>query len=289
MTVDAAAEVPLAWLAELAAEGTAYDVATPADLTAAALRDGADHGRYQALVVTSEEALTPEQLAVLDQYQRDFGVRHVDTPIAPGPNAPIALPSTLTQLNGVVQGTSRTQERRCSVPEGRGPDRERLRLRAAAPTPTVTALVETDAGEPLVGVVTHLDGREKLVVPQLSPAVLHWRLLAHGLIGWATDGVHLGLRRAWLAMQVDDIFLPNFLWNPKTGETDRSLTVRMTPGDVRRAAAWSKANDFRLDLGFNAFGRTPALSGPCSTTATTSGGGTTPTPTSTWTCRTRPP
>jgi hypothetical protein len=120
--------------------------------------------------------------------------------------------------------------------------------------------VATDDGNPLVGTVTQLDGREQLfVVPQLSPAVLHWRLLAHGLIGWATDGAHLGLRRAWLAMQVDDVFLPNFLWNPETGETDRSLTVRMTPGDVRRAAEWSEANHFRLDLGFNAFGRTPAL------------------------------
>ncbi|MCU1486822.1 MAG: hypothetical protein JWN67_3568 [Actinomycetia bacterium] len=259
VTADATAQVARAWIGELTAEGTPYDVAAPGEVTAAALRDGTDHGRYQALIVTSGGLLTPAQTAVLDQYQRDFGVRRIDTPIAPGPAAPIALPPRITQLDGVVGRL--TEAGRAVFPYLKG----EIPIESAfgflpAPSPAITALVETDAGNPLVATVTQLDGREELfVVPQLSPAVLHWRLLAHGLIGWASGGAHLGLRRAWLAMQVDDVFLPNFLWNPKTAQTDHSVTASMTPRDVRRAAEWSKANDFRLDLGFNAFGRTPAL------------------------------
>jgi hypothetical protein len=259
VTADAADEEPQAWADQLAAEGTPYDVAAPAELSAAALRAGPDHGRYQGLVVTSEEVLTPAQAAVLDQYQRDFGVRRVDAPIAPGPAAPVVLPPALSPLDGVTGTLTDAGRKVFPYLKGEVPIESAFGF-VPGPSPDVTALVETEAGDPLVGTVTHPDGREELfVVPQLSPAVLHWRLLAHGLIGWATDGAHLGLRRAWLAMQVDDVFLPNFLWNPEKAATDRTITVRMTPGDVRRAAEWSRANHFRLDLGFNAYGRSAAL------------------------------
>ena len=80
--------------------------------------------------------------------------------------------------------------------------------------------------------------------------------LSHGLLGWATRGVHLGLRHHFFAVHIDDVLLPNFRWDMEANETafGGGDVIRMTPEDVGRAAAWSERQDFRLDLAFNGGG-----------------------------------
>jgi len=80
-----------------------------------------------------------------------------------------------------------------------------------------------------------------------------WLLLGPGLIDWVTGGAHLGLYRNYSTIHVDDMFTSDDAWDITThaNNYDPTAALRMTPVDVDAAAAWEKANNFRLDFLFN--------------------------------------
>ena len=92
----------------------------------------------------------------------------------------------------------------------------------------------------------------------------HNQLLRHGMLNWVTRGVYLGYQRNYLELQVDDLFLGDDAWDEATNTTsyDPARASRMTPADVDRAIAWSRARGLRLDMAYNgggsALGRRPA-------------------------------
>ena len=85
---------------------------------------------------------------------------------------------------------------------------------------------------------------------------LHSELLRHGQLAWVTRGTFFGDQRNYLEMHVDDIFLPDDIWNPAGHFTDFNPAdaVRMSPGDVTTAVAWSRATGLRLDGLYNGGG-----------------------------------
>ena len=91
----------------------------------------------------------------------------------------------------------------------------------------------------------------------------HNQLLRHGMLDWVTRGVYLGYQRNYLELQVDDLFLGDDAWDEATNTTsyDPARASRMTPGDVDRAIAWSRARGLRLDMAFNGGGSALAGAG----------------------------
>ena len=85
---------------------------------------------------------------------------------------------------------------------------------------------------------------------------LHSQLLRHGQLAWVTRGTFFGDQRNYLELHVDDVFLPDDIWDPTTHTTNFNpeAAVRMTPGDVATAVAWSRATGLRLDSLYNGGG-----------------------------------
>lgn len=247
------------WRDALGRAGVPYDVLVPskrAPLTFAGLARGTS-GRYQAVVVARSAlgALAPGELAALEDYERRFAVRRISS----GPESPSARADPLNAQT--LSGTAwLTREGRRVFPGLRGPvpvSDARVAGRALGSRPAGSVLLRAGT-TPLLSEVRHPDGRQELVDGLVQdPERLHSQLLAPGLIAWASRGVHLGLWRHHLSVQVDDVLLAAFLWDRRAkrpGRPGRAGRVIMTPADVDRAASWSDRAGLRLDLGINASG-----------------------------------
>ena len=245
-----------AWRAALHSQGVPFDVVLAGDdepLTAERLRVGGQHGRYQAVVQASDAGgpvdLAPAERAALDDYVRTFGVREVIACGAPPTAASAPLQDLAgTRLTLTPQGSPWFPYLAGGVPVTVG--------RGWLPTSAgsdAEALLSGPGGQPVVAQVRSRGYDQLYVGVQTAPWMTHAQLLAPGLIGWATRGVHLGNHRFYLAAQVDDVLLPNYLWDPQRNETvfDDRRVVRMTPDDVRYAVEWSRRQGFTLDLAYN--------------------------------------
>jgi len=260
-----------AWQAQLSAQQVPFDtvVLESSQMTTETLSAEPGHGRYQAVVVATSELLTggapgrsldQDEQDVVATYERTFNVRQVVAFAAAVPGLGLDF-AAVTDLGGTVAHV--TPEGRDTFGDLAGPvPIMGVQGHPATPTPDGMARVEVaaDDGRALVASTTTGDGRQIMVVTlNTSPTLLHAQLLGNGLLRWVTRGIHLGLRRIYLAAQVDDVFLPNFRWDVDTDRTSPARTVRMTAADVDRAASWSRRQHFRIDLAFNAFGRAPQL------------------------------
>ncbi|HEU4346483.1 MAG TPA: hypothetical protein VFR35_01720, partial [Actinoplanes sp.] len=79
-------------------------------------------------------------------------------------------------------------------------------------------------------------------------------------------GVHLGLSRNFLSVQVDDVFLPDSRWSESANCTPgedcpagvTTPEIRMRAADAFAAATWQISRHFTLDMAFNANGSVEA-------------------------------
>jgi hypothetical protein len=105
------------WKQALRDSGVPYDtlVATQAaDITAATLRAGTDHGRYDAIVLadgalayspapgTWASALSADEWSTLADYEREFGVRELDAYAFPQPAYGLVSPADGGDMGGVT-------------------------------------------------------------------------------------------------------------------------------------------------------------------------------------------
>lgn len=277
VSTDGEDEATAAWRDLFADEGVPHDevlLEAGDELRASTLRRTDGGGRYQAIVLADSHLgadgrpdvaslLDDEARLAIDGYQRDTGARLVAGVVVPDAALPVTVapaPVDLDDRAGRVTDAGRDVFPYLvgDVPvEGAFGF---VPTAASTGAASITTLVALPGDRPLVFVARGAGGTETLyLTPQISPSVLHWRLLRHGLLGWATGGVHVGLRRLHYAMQVDDIFLPNFRWDVEQNQTRAEAgTSLMTPDDYVEAARWSRDNDLRLDMVFNASGRTRA-------------------------------
>jgi hypothetical protein len=111
------------------------------------------------------------------------------------------------------------------------------------------------AGTAYLGVYTHPeDGREEMVMTVASNQFQsHNQALRHGMLSWVTRGVFLGYQRAYLGLDVDDVFLPDDKWDPVNNVTDYrpEAAIRMAPDDVDDAVAWQNRTGLKLNMVYN--------------------------------------
>jgi hypothetical protein len=276
VSTDGEDDGTVAWRDLLGDEGVPFDelhLSSGDALTDATLRTEDGGARYQAIVLgdtrLAEDGrpdlpslLTDAARGAIDDYQRATGARVVGASIVPDAALPVTVPRTPSDLDGLEGRLTSAGRAVFGYLRGPIPIEDAFGFVPDRPTSTsITVLAALPDGRPLVFVSRGAGGTETLyVAPQVSPPVLHWRLLRHGLLGWATGGVHLGLRQLHFAMQIDDVYLPNFRWDPERNQTRvEAGTSRMSPDDVAFASQWIRDHDLRIDLAFNAAGRTRAM------------------------------
>ena len=268
----------LGWQAELRREGVPFDqlVATPghAPITAATLSQtlagGIEEARYEAVIVAvgqlprCEEggcvsALAPEEWAALASFEQTFSVRQLTAYAFPGPEYGLNWPTSSGPLDG--DEATLTPTGQAVFPYLNGTVKVGAGTWGYGSTPlegaAFTTLLTDASGMSLLGVYAHPEGREEMVQTFDNNAVqLHSELLRHGQLAWVTRGTFFGDQRNYLEMHVDDVFLGDDIWNPAGHFTDFNTAdaVRMSPGDVATAVAWSRATGLRLDGLYNGGG-----------------------------------
>ncbi len=267
----------LGWQAELRREGVPFDqlIATPghAPITAATLSQttaGVEEARYQAVIVAvgqlprCEEggcasALAPEEWAALSAYEQTFHVRQLTAYAFPNPEVGLNGPTTSGRLDG--DEATLTEAGRSVFPYLNGGVKVAPGTWGYGATPAegaaFTTLLTDGSGASLLGVYAHPEGREEMVQTFDNNGVqLHSELLRHGQLAWVTRGTFFGDQRNYLEMHVDDVFLGDDIWNPAGHFTDFAPedAVRMSPGDVATAVAWSRATGLRIDALYNGGG-----------------------------------
>jgi hypothetical protein len=276
-----------AWQAALDREGVPYDtfVAYNGQAKAATLTDdrladyAAGHAKYQAVILATGDlgrnltnrndttsylsAFSDAEWEVLARFERTFGDRQLSDFTAPSPT------HGLNVVGGANQDGSAgtlTAAGKAAFPYLKGPipisDDSATVIEAfgyqATPANAAnwqTLVAAPTAGAAYLGIYTHPeDGHEEMVMTLASNQYQsHNQALRHGMLTWVTRGVFLGYQRAYLGLDVDDIFLPDDKWDAAANVTDYTpeSAIRMAPTDVDTAVAWQNRTGLRLNMVYN--------------------------------------
>lgn len=273
--------------------GAAYDVldARAQDLTAARLGT-ATAGRYNGIILTegvlydpgspSGSAFTAAEWTLLHDYERSFGVRESVISGFPGTYPQFGLDYGMTDI---VSGTSFVG--RWVPPAGVSAfeyvntanpfpitdfafNAQPLRLYAGEPStapaaPQVEKLLVLDADQDktFVSILHYDDGREVLLSTITNAVYLiHSQVLAYEFLNYATRGLFVGGRHAYLAAHADDLFIDDALWDPGADRTDETQVARLSAEGLTNAVVAQQrlrdqhpsAADFVVDFPFNGIG-----------------------------------
>ncbi len=270
-------------VAQLDREGIPYDTvdltnASRAKITAATLSDtvgGVARAKYQGVVMPNEGALPADELTALTDFEKKFAIRQIDAYTWAGPNvgetagwigtldgAPLAVTDAAKAAGfGYLNGALAVDDRDPAISESYGYIADATPVAPATLTPLVSATKEGHTGS-LLAVYKH-DSREELVVTMATNRnQTHAMLLAHGMVTWLTQGVHLGYWRNWFTIHSDDLFLPDDRWDNANNCTVgdgcpagvTNTLIRMTPADVNFLVAWQKQHGIKIDMAFNGGG-----------------------------------
>ena len=99
--------------------------------------------------------------------------------------------------------------------------------------PLLTATAPGRHAQGALAGVLSTRGREELVLAfSYDDDSTQLQVLAPGLVGWLTRGVHLGFDRSYLAVHVDDVLLPNVRWVPGRALHARCGLPALRPGSA---------------------------------------------------------
>ncbi|MQY12313.1 hypothetical protein SRB5_24460 [Streptomyces sp. RB5] len=282
LVVDDGGPAVAALADELRGAGTPYTAVRLDDpgrprIDAAFLADTADgrrRAKFQAVVLPNDNPFGAgsAEMSALATYEKTFGVRQIDAYTYARPEVGLRPPAYSGGLDGT---TARLTAAALSGPFGY--------LRGAVPfednDPSIgesygyaaepadagfTTYLQGPGGGSLLGEYAH-DGRRELVVTFVyNQYQRQFRLLARGMVEWATQGIHLGADRNYFAVHVDDVFGADDRWNTTyhctPGDVDCATaglpesTVRMTRADAQYARSWSQDAGFTLDMVYNGGG-----------------------------------
>ena len=267
--------------------GVPFDVldASLDTLTAEQLAPSAARGRYNGIILTEAEtlgtngtpALSAEEIAVLHDYERDFGVRESILSGFPATNEALGVDFGLgdvvafTDLEASWAGSAGGTE----IFEYVNTENA-LEVRDFSFTATVRddgtgpvvepLLVDADAPEQvLISRISYEDGREVLL-STLAAAdfLLQSRLIAYEVVNFATSGLFIGARHAYLSIHNDDLFLADALWDADNQREfpENQVTYRWGADEVPLVVATQQAfrerhplaRDVTIELAFNGVG-----------------------------------
>lgn len=238
---------------------------------------------FQAVVLPNETGagLAQTEMDALRTYENAFAIRQIDAYTFAHPG--VGLDSSAPNFNGDLDGVTATVTPAGKadgfgylngpVPFGPGsyatvaPGLGTSVLPAGTEfTTLVSAPIPANGTTGSVIGVYRTDRTEQLVITAaFAPSFTQWRALAHGVVTWATRGVHLGINRNYFSVQVDDIFNSDSLWDSEHHCTPNEdcprdangnsiypeVDARMTPTDVDSLVAWQQTHDFSLQMVFN--------------------------------------
>jgi len=248
--------------------------------------------KFEAVILPSDNPFGAgsAEMAALVDYEKTFAIRQVDTFTFPSasvglkPTPPLGTDGYEGSLDGMTaQVTAAGKPGPFSYLAGAVPIDNYdpkvseaygyLPIPAPGPGQTFTPLVDApvpggSARGSLIGTFT-ADGREQLVMTiAANPFQTYFRALTHGIITWATKGIHLGHTRNYFTVQVDDVLAGDSRWSaadnctpddPAVEPDDCPASVttppaelRMTPDDVTALVNWQNANNFKLVMAYNA-------------------------------------
>jgi hypothetical protein len=267
--------------------GTPYTVwvATdrPGQLTAAQLATGC-HGFFQAVLLTNaslgysnngtwvRSGMTDSEWQALYAYEASFGIRQVNWYTSPSPDTGFNWPSgtvdtTRTPLTVSVTASGRTVfpyiRQGVSLPIQGAWTYLATPLTDGATTPLLTDA----AGNALAAIRTFPDGRQALSLTfDDNPTLIQDLVLWYGLVNWATRGIFIGQRHAYLPAQVDDLFSPGAYFPPDQpcGQPlVPGVSYRTTGSDLTAFTGWQRStqrtalgSDFMVSFAFIGSGTT---------------------------------
>jgi len=275
--------------------GVPYEVLLAANdpLDEALLYAANGDGRFQGFILTSNNlayfdgnawasALTPDEWNMLWAYERHFGARQVALN-----SYPTNFPEDYGfRYVGARDTTGADYQARLTT-AGRSTfnylqTNVRIPIRYAytylaeidpATTSTQVSPQLIDASGNVLAISSRSsDGRERMALTFAhNPYLIHTQLLAYGLVDWVTKGLFIGERSMYFMADVDDWFLPNDEWDPKT-MTIRPDNYRLTNVDVASLALQQtalrlrhpEARDYTTTLAYNASGASTAAPTSCS-------------------------
>lgn len=246
--------------------------------------DAVPHSRYQAVVLpdSAPPQLDRAELAALHAVAREFGLRQVSASVHPSPAVGMVEPTDRVGWWGTFAGpaqltdlarTDAFADMHGDVPFSPGTWMEISGTTGPTRTfrPLLTAASPDGTRRGAVGGVSTADGREELVLTFSYDATsAQVAALGPGLVEWLTRGTHLGARRSWLSVHIDDVLLPDARWVPGAhcavgpecpAPPGTAPTIRMTADDVAAAVDWQRRHRFRMDLAFNGAGGDAAAAG----------------------------
>jgi Putative Ig domain len=260
----------------------------------AAFLSSGDHAFYQAVIMSSYDGygLSAAELTALRSFEATFGVREVDAYNWANPavglnyatftgELPAGTIASVTDagrangfqyLNGPVTYSSgsytflATPLTPTSVPP----------IATGATFTTLLSAPISGSATPgsLIGVYSNAGVEQMIITSVMSFAQSHFKYLAHGIVSWATKGIHLGYNRNRMTFHVDDAFSDVALWdpvhnctpgedcprNPDGSSIYPESSIRLTPDDITYATQWQAANNYTLTLAYN--GLTAAADDP---------------------------
>lgn len=258
------------------------------ELTSDVLYASSDRGRFNGVILTDSETYLPSggtgfdanEFALLHEYERALGVREAVLSGYPTSDPSLGLDYGMSAVEAGVDVAGRWQNSaggtelfeyintesdlptedfaflglpRAAGESAEGPSVEPLLVDAEAPDETLIARLR------------YPDGRDVLFSSLNNAAFyLHTRVLLYEFVNFATSGLFIGARRAYLAVHSDDLFLPDEVWDPQTNAnfSEDVTSFRLAPSDIDSAVraqeqlheSFPLAGTLRIDFAFNGAG-----------------------------------
>ncbi|HEU4734641.1 MAG TPA: hypothetical protein VFT22_42410 [Kofleriaceae bacterium] len=251
--------------------GTPYDalIATTTDLVPSVLSNGVDDCYYRGIVIavgglgffdettqTWTSAFTSDEWSTLAGYETACSARELIWYGWPSSDLGLALATSFTPSETVTaQITTAGAGVFPYVPASAAiPIHDAFGYKATVTDAATTALIQSSDGGTLAAQRVGADGRETMIVTvDSNPNLVHGLVLEYGMVNWVTRGVFLGKKRAYLAPQVDDVFIEDDLWNITTHRNNPDLdgvnTLRITGSDIDSVVNWQTGFRTRLSSG----------------------------------------
>lgn len=249
--------------------GVPYDVviAATTELTPAMLSNGVDHCNYRGVVVAVGglgfddpstgswgSAFTTAEWTALADFERACSARELVWYGWPGAEFGLAAASSFdTEQTVIAQVTPAGAGVFPFIPSNAAiPIKDAYGYKAVVTDPATTSLIQSSDGYTLVAERLNPDGRETMIATvDSNPNLVHALVLESGLVSWVSRGVYIGKKRAYLAPQVDDLFIDNDSWDITTHRNpeDGSHTFRLTGTDVTAFVAWQTGLRGKLPAG----------------------------------------